>query len=165
MQCRKAPGPVHQGGGRVVQTVFVAKESNPDEGRVSASPDSVKKLRTLGFDVIVEAGAGTLSRIPDADFEKAGARIGAIADAKAADVVLRVRRPGAAEIAGYKSGAIVIAIMDPYGQEAALSEMASAGITAFAMELMPRITRAQSMDVLSSPGQPCRLSGCHRCRW
>ncbi len=134
----------------MVQTVFVAKESNPDEGRVSASPDSVKKLRTLGFDVVVEAGAGTLSRIPDADFEKAGARIGAIADAKAADVVLRVRRPAAAEIAGYKSGAIVIAIMDPYGQEAALSEMASAGLTAFAMELMPRITRAQSMDVLSS---------------
>ncbi|WEZ82512.1 Re/Si-specific NAD(P)(+) transhydrogenase subunit alpha [Rhizobium sp. 32-5/1] len=134
----------------MVQTVFVANESHPDEGRVSASPDSVKKLKTLGFDVVVEAGAGLLSRIPDADFEKAGARIGAAADAKEADVVLRVRRPASAEIAGYKSGAIVIAIMDPYGQEAALSEMASAGLTAFAMELMPRITRAQSMDVLSS---------------
>jgi len=134
----------------VAETVFVAKESNPDEGRISASPDSVKKLKTLGFDVVVEAGAGLLSRIPDAAFESAGARIGTVADAKSADVVLRVRRPVTAEIAGYKSGAIVIAIMDPYGHETALADMASAGLTAFAMELMPRITRAQSMDVLSS---------------
>ncbi|OJF96611.1 Re/Si-specific NAD(P)(+) transhydrogenase subunit alpha [Pararhizobium antarcticum] len=134
----------------MTETVFVARESNPDEGRVSASPDSVKKLKTLGFDVVVEAGAGLLSRVPDAAFESAGARIGTAADAKSADVVLRVRRPVAAETASYKSGAIVIAIMDPYGNEAALAEMASAGLTAFAMELMPRITRAQSMDVLSS---------------
>ncbi|KOF18107.1 MAG: Re/Si-specific NAD(P)(+) transhydrogenase subunit alpha [Ensifer adhaerens] len=132
------------------EIVFIAKETDPNEGRVAASPDSVKKLKGLGFDVVVETGAGSRSRIPDAEYEKAGARIGAIADAKSADVVLRVRRPNSAEIAGYKSGAIVIAIMDPYGNEDAVAEMAKAGLSAFAMELMPRITRAQSMDVLSS---------------
>src|SRR5450759_815179 len=69
---------------------------------------------------------------------------------KDADVVLKVRRPGASELAAYRRGTLVIAIMDPYGNEAALKQMADAGIVAFAMELMPRITRAQSMDVLSS---------------
>ena len=132
------------------EIVFIAKETAPNEGRVAASTDSVKKLKGLGFDVVVETGAGFLSRIPDTEYEKAGARIGAVADAKTADVVLRVRRPNSAEIAGYKSGAIVIAIMDPYGNEDAVAEMAKAGLSAFAMELMPRITRAQSMDVLSS---------------
>jgi len=110
----------------------------------------VKKMKALGLDVVVEAGAGTLSRIPDADYEKTGARIGSIADAKSADVLLKVRRPTPKEIKGYKSGAIVIAIMDPYGNEKAITEMATAGLSTFAMELMPRITRAQSMDILSS---------------
>lgn len=130
--------------------VFVAKEAADLETRVSASPETVKKMKGLGFDVIVEAGAGGLSRIPDGEFEAAGARIGTAADAASADVVLKVRRPAAAEIAGYKSGAVVIAIMDPYGHDEAIAGMASAGLSAFAMELMPRITRAQSMDVLSS---------------
>jgi NAD(P) transhydrogenase subunit alpha len=107
-------------------------------------------MKALGLDVVVEAGAGTLSRIPDGEYEKTGARIGTRADAARADVVLKVRRPTADEIKSYKSGAIVIAIMDPYGHEAEIAEMASAGLTSFAMELMPRITRAQSMDVLSS---------------
>jgi len=130
--------------------VFVAKESVAEETRVAASAETVKKMKNLGFDVVVEAGAGALSRIPDVEYEAAGARIGSIKDGKAADVVLKVRRPTTKEIAGYKNGAIVIAIMDPYGNEAALAEMARAGLTSFAMELMPRITRAQSMDVLSS---------------
>ncbi|MFP3545605.1 Re/Si-specific NAD(P)(+) transhydrogenase subunit alpha [Rhizobium sp. SIMBA_035] len=130
--------------------VFVAREAADLETRVSASPETVKKMKGLGFDVIVEAGAGGLSRIPDGEFEAAGARIGTAADAASADVVLKVRRPAAAEIAGYKSGAVVIAIMDPYGHDEAIAGMASAGLSAFAMELMPRITRAQSMDVLSS---------------
>jgi NAD(P) transhydrogenase subunit alpha len=125
-------------------------ESFSGEGRVAASPESVKKLTSLGFDVVVEAGAGLLSRMPDGEFEKAGARIGSAADAASADVVLKVRRPSSSEVASYKSGAIVLAIMDPYGNGEALADMASAGVSAFAMELMPRITRAQSMDVLSS---------------
>ncbi|MGV1834548.1 Re/Si-specific NAD(P)(+) transhydrogenase subunit alpha [Rhizobium rhizogenes] len=130
--------------------VFVAKETVGDETRVAASIETVKKMKSLGFDVVVEAGAGALSRIPDSEYEAIGARIGAGKDAKRADVVLKVRRPTPKEISGYKRGAIVIAIMDPYGNEAALVEMAKAGLTSFAMELMPRITRAQSMDVLSS---------------
>ena len=130
--------------------VFVPRESDPVEGRVAASPDTIKKMRGLGLDVVVESGAGLKSRVLDADYEAAGARIGSAADAANADVVLKVRRPSEAEMKGYKSGAIVIATMDPYGNEAAIAAMAAAGLTAFAMELMPRITRAQSMDVLSS---------------
>jgi len=134
----------------VAETVFIPLETVPGEGRVGGAPESVKKLKTLGFEVVVEAGAGLLSRIPDGEFEKAGARIGSGADAKTADVVLKVRRPTSSEVASYKPGAIVLAIMDPYGNGEALAEMAKAGVSAFAMELMPRITRAQSMDVLSS---------------
>ncbi len=134
----------------MAQTIFIARETDPEEGRVAGSPDSVKKMKTLGFDVIVEAGAGLLSRIPDAEFEKVGAVIGSSSDAASADVILKVRRPDTGEIAVYKRGAIVIAIMDPYGHQEALDAMGKAGLTAFAMELMPRITRAQSMDVLSS---------------
>ncbi|MDK4738072.1 Re/Si-specific NAD(P)(+) transhydrogenase subunit alpha [Rhizobium sp. LEGMi198b] len=130
--------------------VFVAKETVADETRVAASIETVKKMKSLGFDIVVEAGAGALSRIPDDEYEAIGARIGSARDAVRADVILKVRRPTSEEIAGYKSGAIVIAIMDPYGNEAALADMARAGLTSFSMELMPRITRAQSMDVLSS---------------
>ena len=130
--------------------VFVAKETAADEARVAASVETVKKLISLGFDVVVEAGAGALSRIPDREYQAIGARVGSFSDAAKADVVLKVRRPTSKEIVGYQNGAIVIAIMDPYGNEQALAEMARAGLTTFAMELMPRITRAQSMDVLSS---------------
>jgi NAD(P) transhydrogenase subunit alpha len=110
----------------------------------------VKRLAGLGFDVTVESGAGVLSRIPDEDFVKAGASIGKASDAGKADVVLKVRRPGDDEIASYKKGAVVIATMDPYQASASLNRMAKAGLTTFAMEFMPRITRAQSMDILSS---------------
>jgi NAD(P) transhydrogenase subunit alpha len=127
----------------------VAREADPTEGRVAATADTVKKLQALGFEVAIEPGAGVKSGIPDADFIAAGASV--TADAiKDADVVLKVRRPAAAELAAYKKGALVIAIMDPYGNEPALKAMADAGVVAFAMELMPRISRAQSMDVLSS---------------
>ncbi|MDI7860470.1 Re/Si-specific NAD(P)(+) transhydrogenase subunit alpha [Rhizobiaceae bacterium n13] len=130
--------------------VFIPREVATDEPRVAASAETVKKIVGLGLEVVVEAGAGLSSRIPDADFEKAGARIGKATDAKPADVILKVRRPTDKEIKSYKRGAIVIAIMDPYGNDAAIAAMAQAGLAAFAMELMPRITRAQSMDVLSS---------------
>lgn len=132
------------------QCIFVARESDTAEGRVAGSVETVKKMKALGLDVLVEAGAGLKSRILDADYEAVGARIVGPQEAKSADVVLKVRRPTSAEIATYKSGAIVIATMDPYGNEAAIAEMAKAGLTTFAMELMPRITRAQSMDILSS---------------
>ncbi|WP_217571306.1 Re/Si-specific NAD(P)(+) transhydrogenase subunit alpha [Mesorhizobium sp. GbtcB19] len=132
------------------QIVFIPRELDPNEPRVAVSPETVKRLAGLGFDVIVEKGAGLGSRIPDQDFTAAGGTTGTAADAKKADVVLKVRRPTDAELKGYKSGAAVIAIMDPYGNDAAVAAMAKAGITAFSMEFMPRITRAQVMDVLSS---------------
>ena len=128
--------------------IFVARESDASEPRVAATPETVKKMQALGAEVAVEPGAGVKSGILDADYAAAGATI---ADAgKDADVVLRVRRPTEAEIAGYKAGALVIAIMDPFGNDAALAAMARAGLITFAMELLPRITRAQGMDVLSS---------------
>jgi NAD(P) transhydrogenase subunit alpha len=129
--------------------IAVARELDAGEPRVAATPDTVKKLTALGAEVAVARGAGVASGIPDAEFEAAGATV---ADnvTQDADVVLKVRRPAASELADYKKGALVIAIMDPYGNEAALRQMAEAGLCAFAMELMPRITRAQSMDVLSS---------------
>ena len=129
--------------------IAVAREADPAEDRVAATPETIKKMKGLGADVAVEPGAGTKSGIPDADFVAAGAAVAAGA-VKDADVVLKVRRPAPSEVAGYKKGALVIAIMDPYGADAALKAMAEAGVTTFAMELMPRITRAQVMDVLSS---------------
>jgi NAD(P) transhydrogenase subunit alpha len=129
--------------------IAITKETDAGEPRVAGTPETVKKLIGLGAAVTVEAGAGIKSGIPDADYTAAGATV-AQGAAKDADIVLKVRRPTADEIKGYRKGALVIAIMDPYGNEAALKAMADAGLTAFAMELMPRITRAQSMDVLSS---------------
>jgi NAD(P) transhydrogenase subunit alpha len=129
--------------------ISVARESDPAEPRVAATPETVKKLKALGADVAVEPGAGVKSGVLDADYAAAGATVGPDA-MKDADIVLKVRRPSDAELSGYKTGALVIAIMDPFGNDAALAAMAKAGVTAFAMELMPRITRAQSMDVLSS---------------
>jgi len=134
----------------VGQTIFVPKESDAAEPRVAASADTVKRLVGLGFTVVVEKGAGFLSRIPDAEFEKAGATIGKSSDAAGADVVLKVKRPSESELKGYRRGAVVLAAMDPYGNDKAVAAMAAAGISALAMEFMPRITRAQSMDVLSS---------------
>jgi NAD(P) transhydrogenase subunit alpha len=129
--------------------IAVAREIDPAEPRVAASPDTVKKFKALGADVAVEPGAGIKSGLPDSEFAAAGAAVSADA-LKDADIVIKVKRPEPSELSQYKRGALVIAIMDPYGNDAALQAMAEAGISAFAMELMPRITRAQVMDVLSS---------------
>ena len=129
--------------------IAVGAEADPSEPRVAATPDTVKKMIGLGAEVAVQPGAGIKSGILDADYTAAGATVSADA-INGADIVLQVRRPAAAELAKVQKGALVIAIMDPYGQDAALKAMADAGVVAFAMELMPRITRAQSMDVLSS---------------
>jgi NAD(P) transhydrogenase subunit alpha len=129
--------------------IAIAREIAAGEPRVAAVPDTVKKLKALGADVAIEPGAGVQSGVLDADYEAAGAVISADAVTDA-DIVLKVRRPEAGELAKYKRGALTIAIMDPYGNDAALKAMADAGVSAFAMELMPRITRAQVMDVLSS---------------
>lgn len=133
-----------------MQTIFIAKESHGAEQRVAGSPETVKKLATRGFQVIVEKAAGLESGISDNAFVDAGAKTGSAADAAKADIVLRVRRPNAAETKAMKPGAAVFAAMDPYGANDDVAAMAKAGLSAFAMELMPRITRAQSMDILSS---------------
>ena len=129
--------------------IAIAKEIDAAEPRVAATPDTVKKFKALGIDVAIEPGAGIKSGLLDEDFTAAGATVAADA-VKDADIVIKVKRPDASEVAKYKKGALVIAIMDPYGNDDALKAMASAGVSAFAMELMPRITRAQVMDVLSS---------------
>ena len=132
--------------------IAVPAEAKGVETRVAATPETVKKFIGLGASVSIEKGAGLEAGLSDADFEAAGATIARSAKdvMKDADIVLKVRRPADAEMKNLKSGAIVVAIMDPYGQEAALAGLAKAGVSAFAMEFMPRITRAQVMDVLSS---------------
>ncbi|RBP12234.1 NAD(P) transhydrogenase subunit alpha [Roseiarcus fermentans] len=130
--------------------IGVAAETDPAETRVAATPETVKKFIGLGAEVAVAQGAGVKAGVPDAEFQAAGARIVSNAEALGADVVLKVRRPDAAETAALKSGALVIAVMDPYGHTDAVEALAGSGASAFAMELMPRITRAQVMDVLSS---------------
>lgn len=132
--------------------IAVLAETDKSEPRVAATPETVKKFIGLGADVAVEAGAGAVAGFADDDYAAAGATIAndAAAALSGADIALRVRRPSAAELPGAKSNLAVIAIMDPFGAGAQLADLAQSGAIAFAMELMPRITRAQTMDVLSS---------------
>lgn len=132
--------------------VAVTKERHPGETRVALTPDAAKKLIGQGLSVVVETGAGLGASIPDAEYQAAGATIAP--DAKAAlagaDLVLMVRAPDAEQAAAMKSGAMLAATLNPYQNREALDALAKAGATAFAMEFVPRITRAQVMDVLSS---------------
>ena len=138
--------------------ISIPRERRAHERRVAATPETVKKFVALGIDVAVEAGAGEASRITDAAYEAAGAKIvGDLAQLLAdADVVLKVQRPllagedGPNELALMKRGALLIAILSPYADLDAIQQYAAAGVTAMALEFVPRITRAQSMDVLSS---------------
>ena len=138
--------------------IAVPKEKWANEARISASPDTVKKFIALGFDVVVESGAGEAASISDAALSEAGATIASnAADAVSdADIVLRVQRPmtvadgGEDEIAMMKSGAILIGALSALSNADQAALYAKQGVTAFAMELLPRISRAQSMDVLSS---------------
>ena len=131
-------------------TIAVTREA-ADEPRVAVSPDTVKKLVAAGATVRVESGAGLRSRFSDDALKAAGAEIVSHAEAlNGADVLLKVRRPSADEMKALKPGALVAAMIDPYGDSAALEALAASGATIFSMEFMPRTTRAQSMDVLSS---------------
>jgi proton-translocating NAD(P)+ transhydrogenase subunit alpha len=141
--------------------IGIAKERRPYEARVAASPDTIKKYVAMGFDVAIESGAGLSAAFTDAALEAAGAKI--VKTAKdalgSADIVLKVRKPigpggevanEADEIALMKSGATLISLMEPYKDRALIDALAAKKITTFALEMVPRITRAQSMDVLSS---------------
>ena len=140
--------------------IAVPAETQGAETRVAATPETVKKFMALGAEVVVQTGAGLDVRHPRRgvrggrrDDREAGRR-GA---ARGADIVLKVRRPGEGEIAGLPAGALVVAIMDPYGNEAALEALAKANVAAFAMEFMPRITRAQVDGRAVLAGQSRRL--------
>ena len=133
-------------------TIAVTKERRAGETRVATTPETVKKLIGAGFSVVVEAGAGTSASYPDADYEAAGASLAKTAQEAVgnADILFKVRAPVDEEIAALKSGAIVVASLNAYVEKDALKALAAKGATAFAMEFVPRITRAQVMDVLSS---------------
>ena len=137
--------------------IAVVKERRPGETRVAATPETVKKFVALGCDVVIESGAGQASNISDHDYQEVGGSIAqTTADAvSGAEAILKVARPmtgadGEDEIAGLPEGAILLAGLQALTQKDAVDALAKRKVTAFAMELMPRITRAQSMDILSS---------------
>ena len=133
-------------------TVAVTRERREGETRCAVTPDTVKKLIGMGAAVVVEAGTGQTSSIPDADYTAAGATVAK--DTKAvlsnADILLKVRGPTAQEISALKPGATVVALLDAYREKDTVQALAKANLSAFAMEFVPRITRAQVMDALSS---------------
>jgi NAD(P) transhydrogenase subunit alpha len=132
--------------------VVAATAESGDETRVALSPETAKKFKSLGAEIRMQSDAGRGSKFPDQAYADAGAEIVQTAEEalKGADIVLKVRRPSAAELAAMKNGAVLAALLDPYGGGPEIDALAKAGINAFAMEFMPRISRAQSMDVLSS---------------
>jgi NAD(P) transhydrogenase subunit alpha len=130
----------------------VTRERKAGETRVALTPDAVKKLVGQGLSVTVESGAGLAASAPDEDYRAAGAEIaeGLAAALAGADILAKVRAPGPEEIATLKRGAIVVGLLDPHREREAIAALAQAGANAFAMEFVPRITRAQAMDALSS---------------
>ena len=132
--------------------IAVTRERRDGETRCAVTPDTVRKLISMGATVTVEAGTGTASSLPDADYVAAGATVAP--DTKAvlsgADIVLKVRGPTAQETSALKPGAIVVALLDAYRDKETVTALAGANTTAFAMEFVPRISRAQVMDALSS---------------
>ena len=131
--------------------IAVLKEGATSESRVAASPESAKKFIGLGATVAVEAGAGAGASISDADFESVGASIGSRANVlNDADIILCVQGPEPDSLAGVKQDALLVGALNPYGASDRVAAYAAVGIQAMAMELMPRITRAQTMDILSS---------------
>ncbi|MBU6474520.1 MAG: Re/Si-specific NAD(P)(+) transhydrogenase subunit alpha [Alphaproteobacteria bacterium] len=131
--------------------IAIAKENLEAENRVAASPETVKKLIGLGAEVVVASGAGAAAAMTDAAYGAAGAKIVAQGEVyNDADVIFRVRHPAAEEVSKMKKGALLIGILSPYQEKDLLKAYAAQGVTAMAMEFVPRITRAQSMDVLSS---------------
>ena len=131
--------------------IAVVKEQAAGERRVAATPETVKKFKALGADVAVEAGSGLTASVADADYAAAGATVGDRASVlDGADIVLGVQGPDPATLAGAAPGAWIVAGLNPFGDRPRIDAYAAAGYEALAMEFMPRITRAQSMDILSS---------------
>src|SRR5437867_6919825 len=130
--------------------IGVPRETRHGETRVAATPETVKKLAASGkHQIVVEEAAGVHASIPDADYQAAGARIGGPADTFGADIVLKVRAPTNEECPKLKRGAMLIGLLNPY-DDATTQAIAATGVSGYSMERLPRISRAQSMDVLSS---------------
>ena len=130
--------------------IGIPRETRTGETRVAATPETVKKLAASGkHEIVVEAGAGTASSIPDEAYVASGARTGTAAEALGADIVLKTRGPAGDELAALKKGALLVGLLNPF-DAAAVESYARAGVSGFALEWLPRITRAQAMDVLSS---------------
>jgi len=130
--------------------IGIPKERRPEERRVAASPDTAKKLKAMGHDILVEKGAGTGAAFTDEAYAAAGATMVDAASALAAEIVLKVQAPLPDEVGKMKSGAVLVGMLQPLQNKDQVASYAKAGLTSFAMELVPRITRAQAMDVLSS---------------
>ncbi len=130
--------------------IGIPRESLPGETRVAATPQTVGQLIKLGYEVVVEAGAGAASNFPDAAFTEAGAGVGSAEQVWAADVVLKVNAPDVAEIAALRDGATLISLISPALKPELVEQLATRTITVLAMDAVPRISRAQSLDVLSS---------------
>ncbi len=130
--------------------IAVLKESAPGETRVAATPETVKKIIGLGHSVTLQAGAGDRASYPDDLYKTAGAEVAADGGVGAADLVLKVRRPTETEIGAMKARAGFVSLLEPYSDRAVIEKLANAKIDALAMEFIPRISRAQSMDALSS---------------
>jgi NAD(P) transhydrogenase subunit alpha len=129
--------------------IGVPLEIRPEETRVAATPETVKKLISQGHSVVIQKDAGVQASQPDSAYEAVGATIGSAADAFGAEIVLKVRAPEAGELKQIKSGSVLIGMLDPFDNDN-IAAMAAQGLTAFSLEAAPRTTRAQSMDVLSS---------------
>jgi NAD(P) transhydrogenase subunit alpha len=127
--------------------VGIARETAPGERRVALVPETAAKLAAAGFEVVVEPGAGDAASFPDAAYAEAGATMGSPWEA---DAVVKVRKPDEAEVARLRSGQLLIAYLDPLADPEGVAKLAAQGVVAFAMESIPRTTRAQSMDALSS---------------
>ena len=130
--------------------IGVTRESKPGETRVAAPPATVKQLTGLGYDVVIEGGAGEASSFKDEAYTEAGARLGSAADAWGADLVFRVNAPSVSEVEQLKSGSTLVAPLAPAQSDELLDALAARKVDAFAMDAVPRISRAQSMDILSS---------------
>jgi len=130
--------------------IGVPRETLPGETRVASTPEVVKKLAGKGFEIVVERGAGAAAHFPDAEYEAAGARLADRAEALAADVVLRVRKPAREDIAGMRDGALLLGFIETCEDDGTLAALHAKGVRVIALERVPRISRAQSMDALSS---------------
>jgi len=130
--------------------IGIPRESKANETRVAGTPAATKKLIKQGFSVLIERGAGQLAGFPDESYAAEGASLVDAATALGADIVFKIHRPTPSEISQMRKGTLLLSLLDSYIQDGLLEKLASAGIDALALELIPRTSRAQSMDVLSS---------------